>query len=152
MGADDARTEKRRFPAVPDDEIPFFRAACRDVLSKPDFCVVDKAFRKSFDSASRWLQDRHDLSEEQVGAFLAGELGWRTDVNGQLTRLRGAQVAFLRHWWLLKVASRRSSPRIASRSRWTSTTTSTSSCARTSSRRPVRSPRLRSQPSWRPVD
>lgn len=101
--ADAARAEKRRFPAVPGDEIPYFRAACRDALSKPDFRVVDDAYRRSFDSTFRWLQARQDLDEDQAGAFLADQLRWRRDVNEQLTRLRGAQVAFLRHWWLLKV-------------------------------------------------
>lgn len=102
-GSDDERREKRRFPAVPDDEIPYFRAACRDALSTPDFRVVDDAYRKSFDSTFRWLQGRQNLDEDQAGAFLAEQLSWRRDVNEQLTRLRGAQVAFLRHWWLLKV-------------------------------------------------
>ncbi|MDQ3675324.1 MAG: hypothetical protein M3401_00750 [Actinomycetota bacterium] len=35
---------KPRFPSVPDDEIPYFRAACRGALSRPDFRVVDKAY------------------------------------------------------------------------------------------------------------
>lgn len=39
----DAQTEKRRFPAVPDDEIPYFRAACRAALSTADFRIVDTA-------------------------------------------------------------------------------------------------------------
>lgn len=104
MSADDepAPAPKPRFPSVPDDEIPYFRAACRAALSKPDFRVVDDTYRKAYDSTWRWLDGRRLLSEDQVGAFLAGALHGM-DVNEQLTRLRGAQVAFLRHWWLLKV-------------------------------------------------
>ena len=101
--ANPTRREKRRFPAVPDDEIPYFRAACRAALSTPDFRVVDAAYRKAFDSTSRWLRGRQRLTEDEVGAHLASALSWISDVNEQLTRLRGAQVAFLRHWWLLKV-------------------------------------------------
>lgn len=93
---------KARFPSVPDDEIPYFRAACRAALSKPDFRVVDDAYRKSYDSTCRWLARCDQLSEDEVGGFLAAAMYW-ADVNEQLTRLRGAQVAFLRHWWLLKV-------------------------------------------------
>jgi len=93
---------KPRFPSVPDDEIPYFRAACRAALSTPDFRVVDKAYVKAYDSTCRWLDDHGPISEDEVGRFLSGDL-YRADVNEQLTRLRGAQVAFLRHWWLLKV-------------------------------------------------
>lgn len=100
---DAARTEKHRFPAVPDDEIPYFRGACRAALSTADFRIVNTAYRKAFDSTSRWLDGRQAISEDEVGAFLASKLSWIADVNEQLTRLRGAQVAFLRHWWLLKV-------------------------------------------------
>ncbi len=102
--ADDelARALKARFPSVPGDEIPYFRAACRAALSKPDFRVVDDVYRKGYDSTSRWLNGRDQLSEDEVGRFLAAALRG-ADVNEQLTRLRGAQVAFLRHWWLLKV-------------------------------------------------
>lgn len=94
--------KKRTFPSVPDDEIPYFRAACRAALSKPDFRVVDDTYRKAYDSTWRWLDGRRHLSEDHVGALLAGAL-LGMDVNEQLTRLRGAQIAFLRHWWLLKV-------------------------------------------------
>lgn len=97
-----APARKPRFPSVPDDEIPYFRAACRSALSKPDFRLVDDTYRKAYDSTWRWLDGRRPLSEDQVGTFLAGALRG-ADVNEQLTRLRGAQVAFLRHWWLLKV-------------------------------------------------
>jgi len=100
---DAGTADKHRFPDVPDDEIPYFRAACRDALSKPDFRIVDAAYRKAFDSAYRWLQARPDVNEDVAGAFLASQLRWVPDVNEQLTRLRGAQVAFLRHWWLLKI-------------------------------------------------
>ena len=100
---DAAPTDKRRFPAVPDDEIPYFRAACRDALTKPDFRIVDAAYRKAFDSACRWLRARPDVNEDEAGAFLASQVRWVPDINEQLTRLRGAQVAFLRHWWLVKV-------------------------------------------------
>ncbi|MCA1701422.1 MAG: hypothetical protein LC790_21990, partial [Actinobacteria bacterium] len=98
-----APADKRRFPAVPDDEIPYFRAACRDALTKPNFRIVDAAYRKAFDSAHRWLQARPDVTEDEAGKFLASQIRWVPDVNEQLTCLRGAQVAFLRHWWLLKV-------------------------------------------------
>lgn len=102
--ADDehACAPKARFPSVPGDEIPYFRAACRAALSKRDFRVVDDTYRKGYDSTCRWLHGRDQLSEDDVGSFLAPALRG-TDVNQQLTRLRGAQVAFLRHWWLLKV-------------------------------------------------
>jgi len=101
--ADAERAERPRFPMVPDDDIPYFRAACRAALSKPDLRVVDIAYRKGFDSTSRWLQGRQRVNEEEVGALLATQVSWVRDVNEQLTRLRGAQVAFLRHWWLVKV-------------------------------------------------
>jgi hypothetical protein len=101
---DDTRVcaAKARFPSVPGDEIPYFRASCRATLSKPDFRVVDDTYRKGYDSTCRWLDIRDQLNEDDVGRFLAASLRG-TDVNEQLTRLRGAQVAFLRHWWLLKV-------------------------------------------------
>jgi hypothetical protein len=97
-----APSREPRFPSVPDDEIPYFRSACRAALSKPDFRVVDDTYRKSYDSTCRWLAGRDQLSEDDVGKYLAAALHG-ADVNEQLTRLRGAQVAFLRHWWLLKV-------------------------------------------------
>jgi len=103
VDANPARREKRRFPAVPDDEIPYFRGACRAALSTPDFRVVDAAYRKAYDSTASWLYGRQRIAEDEAGAFLATKLSWISDVNEQLTRLRGAQVAFLRHWWLLKV-------------------------------------------------
>lgn len=91
------------FPSVPHVDIPFFRSACRDVLSRDDFEIVDEAFRSAHGNATEWLVGRHQITEDAAGAFLAGELRWAHDVNEQLTRLRGAQVAFLRRWWLLKV-------------------------------------------------
>lgn len=100
---DAGRVKQRLFPAVPDDETPYFRAACRATLSTADFRVVDATYRKAFDNTSRWLDSRQDISADAAGAFLASRLSWIPDVNEQLTRLRGAQVAFLRHWWLLKV-------------------------------------------------
>jgi hypothetical protein len=98
-----SRIRPRAFPSVPHVDVPFFRSACRDVLSREDFEVVDEAFRAAHDHASEWLAPRHKVTEDAAGAFLAGELRWARDVNEQLARLRGAQVAFLRRWWLLKV-------------------------------------------------
>lgn len=97
------RGERRRFPDVPDDEIPYFRAACRAALSARDFHVVDTAYHKAFGITTRWLRGRQSVRPDEAGAFLASRLRWVYDVNEQLTFLRGAQVAFLRRWWLLKV-------------------------------------------------
>lgn len=91
------------FPSVPHVEVPFFRSACRDALSHDDFEVVDEAFRSAHARAAEWLAVRHNVTEDAAGAFLAGDLRWSKDLNEQLVRLRGAQVAFLQRWWLLKV-------------------------------------------------
>jgi hypothetical protein len=93
---------KPRFPSVPADEIPFFRAACREALSAPDFRVVDDKYRRAYDSTCRWIDRGGQLTEDDVGRFLAEALSG-AEISEQLTRLRGAQVAFLRQWWLLKV-------------------------------------------------
>jgi len=102
-GEAEAPRSARDFPAVPHDDIPFFRAACRDALSTSDFRLVEKAYRRGYDAGSRWLESGEHITEEAAGAFLAAELRWVSDVNEQLTRLRGTQVAFLRRWWLVKV-------------------------------------------------
>lgn len=52
----------------------YFRAACRAALSKPDFRVIDAAYRKAFDSAFRWLQARPGVNEDEAGAFLASQV------------------------------------------------------------------------------
>jgi len=92
-----------RFPAVPADEAPFFRSACRALLEGADFRRVDRLYRRGYDRAQRWLGECHDVSEQEVGAFLAESLLGTNDTHERLTRLRGTQIAFLHHHWLLKV-------------------------------------------------
>lgn len=102
-GPDGERPSPRRaFPTVPDDEIPFFRARCRHLLSAEDFRAVDALYKTSYDSARRWLNNHDDIDEVCVGAHLAQWTAGMT-LPQQITRLRGAQVAFLRRSWLLKV-------------------------------------------------
>jgi hypothetical protein len=92
-----------RFPAVPADEAPFFRSACRALLEAGDFRRVDRLYRRGYDSAQRWSGECHEVSEQEVGAFLAESVLGTNDTHEQLTRLRGTQIAFLHHHWLLKV-------------------------------------------------
>lgn len=92
-----------RYPAVPDDEAPYFRAACRAVLTAPEFARVNRSYRRGHDITRRWLTGRDDVSEEEASDHLAEALLWINDVHERLTRLRGAQIAFLHHRWLLKV-------------------------------------------------
>ena len=128
---------------MPGDKIPYFRAACRAALSKPDFRVVDSTYREGYDSTYRWLEVRDQLSEDDVGRFLAAALR-HVDVNEQLTRLRGAQVAFLRHWWLLKVDIEGLAAAHQVDSPIHIDAETHHSCARTPSPRQVRSPHWRS--------
>jgi hypothetical protein len=93
-----------RFPGVPSDEIPFFRDTCRRLLSAGEFAVVDATYLDAFAIAERWLEGAcRPLSEKATGAFLAGLIADARGIHEQLARLRGAQAAFWRARWLLKV-------------------------------------------------
>lgn len=92
------------FPAVPADEQPFFRDTCRRLLSSEDFAVVDDAYRHAFTHTMHWLRrPPAPLLEEHAGAYLADLVRNARGLHDQLTRLRGAQAAFWRHRWLLKI-------------------------------------------------
>ena len=98
------RARRTPFPAVPVDELPFFRASCARLLGAEAFDVVDAAYRAAFRSTERWLSNvARPLTEECTGAFLADLISDADGIHDQLTRIRGAQAAFWRARWLLKV-------------------------------------------------
>jgi hypothetical protein len=92
-----------RYPVVPADEAPFFRAACRAILEPSDFARVNRSYRRGYDITRRWLAGRDEITEDEACVHLAENVLWTPDIHERLTRLRGAQIAFLRHSWLLKV-------------------------------------------------
>jgi len=97
-------TTGRRFPAVPADDVPFFREACRRLLSAQDFAIVDDAYIQGFRDTQAWLADqREPLLEEHTGEFLTHLIRSASGLHEALTRLRGAQAASWRHGWHLKV-------------------------------------------------
>jgi hypothetical protein len=92
-----------RFPTVPVDEAPYFRAVCRAVLVPADFALVNRSYRRGFDITRRWLADHDEITEEQAADHIAENVLRTVDIHERLTRLRGAQIAFLHQHWLLKV-------------------------------------------------
>jgi hypothetical protein len=100
-----ARLVAARFPAVPTVELPYFRDHCGRLLSSTEFEIVDHAYVSAFTRTAHWLgaRDREELLEDHVGAFLADLVRDARGIHEQLTRLRGAQAAFWRKRWLLKI-------------------------------------------------
>lgn len=98
-----ANPPEPRYPAVPADEAPYFRAACRAVLETADFARVNRSYRRAYDITRRWLAGRDEITEDEACDHLAENILWTSDIHERLTRLRGTQIAFLRHNWLLKV-------------------------------------------------
>ncbi len=92
------------FPAVPPDDVPFFRESCQRLLSDEDFALVDAAYIEGFQHTRAWLHDPPEpLLEEHAGAFLTDLVRHAGGIHEQLTLMRGAQAAFWRNGWLLKI-------------------------------------------------
>lgn len=99
-----ATSRPAMFPAVPPDDVPFFRETCRRLLSHHDFAIVDDAYVEGFEHTQAWLDDPPaPLLEEHAGAFLADLVRHAGGIHEQLTLMRGAQSAFWRNGWLLKL-------------------------------------------------
>ena len=81
-----ATSQPAMFPAVPPDEVPFFRETCRRLLSSDDFAIVDDAYVEGFDRTHAWLEDPPaPLLEEHTGAFLADLVRHAGGIHEQLT-------------------------------------------------------------------
>lgn len=91
----------RRFPAVPREDFPIFRAACRRLLDAADFAVVDARYVAAFREAEGRLAAP---TPEGVGAYLRAELGSCVTADEVLTVLRATQGALFVNGWLLQVA------------------------------------------------
>lgn len=89
------------FPAVPRVDFPTFRAACRDLLSPPDFARVDARYIAAFARAAERLADP---TPDAVGTYLRTELGACASADEVLVVLRATQAALFRAGWLLQVA------------------------------------------------
>lgn len=101
---DTSTSRPAMFPAVPADDIPFFRESCRRLLTRDDFAIVDDAYVQGFHHTHGWLHDpREPLLEEHAGAFLTDLVRHAGGIHEQLTLMRGAQAAFWRNGWLLKI-------------------------------------------------
>jgi hypothetical protein len=93
----------RRFPRVPDDEIPYFRDACRRALAPAGLREVEETAVKAIHATRRWLCRTERVTEASAAAFLVELTSSICDVNEELVLLRGAQAALWRAGWLLKV-------------------------------------------------
>jgi hypothetical protein len=89
------------YPRVPRADFPTFRAACRDLLSPPDFALVDARYVAAFAQAQERLVQP---TPDSVGAYLRTELGACASADELLVVLRAIQAALFRAGWLLQVA------------------------------------------------
>jgi hypothetical protein len=101
--ADAGQVLSATFPRVPHDEFVLFRAACRDLLAPKDFKIVDRAFQTTAAEVVDWLQSQDAIGEEEVGRLVRDIVAPCRTQDEAITLLRGAQVAFFLHRYLLKL-------------------------------------------------
>lgn len=91
------------FPRVPHDEFVLFRAACRDLLGPKDFKRLDSVFQATAAEVGQWLHSHEAITEKEVGRLVRDLVAPCRGLDEAISRLRGAQVAFFWHRYLLKL-------------------------------------------------
>ena len=101
--------ERPGYPPVPDVDFAYFPSACVDLLPEHDAARALRAFDRGRAAAMLWLElrdaieDRHGLSPRHAHAFLDTLVAPCATVDGAITKLRGAQAAFLLDGTLLEI-------------------------------------------------
>lgn len=93
---------KPRYTELPDDEFPTFLVACKQLLDAAHSVHIEQDLCAAFAETDEWLTGRNDVTARDVAPFIFRLLQTHERRPEMLVAVRGAQVAFFQHRYLLK--------------------------------------------------